>query len=345
MRCIALVEAGMAVRVAINGFGRFGRLVLRAIVESGRRDIEVVALNDLGPVETNAHLLRYDSVHGRFPGTVTVDGDSISLGANKIKVTAERDPSKLPWKDLGVDIALECTGLFTAKDKASAHLSAGAKRVLVSAPADGADLTVVYGVNHDKLTRDHKIVSNASCTTNCLAPVAKVLNDAIGIETGFMTTIHAYTGDQPTLDTMHKDLYRARAAALSMIPTSTGAAKAVGLVLPELQGKLDGVAIRVPTPNVSVVDLKIVAKRATDAKEINAAMKRASEQQLKGILGYTTAPNVSIDFNHDPHSSTFHVDQTKVQNGTLVRVMSWYDNEWGFSNRMGDTAVAMGKLL
>src|SRR5215203_908532 len=327
----------MTIRVAINGFGRIGRNVLRAIAESGRTDIEVVGINDLGPVETNAHLLRFDSVHGRFPGTVTVKGDTISVGNGAIKVSAEKDPSKLPWKDLDVDIALECTGIFTAKDKASMHLTAGAKRVLVSAPADGADLTVVYGVNHDKLTRDHLVVSNGSCTTNCLAPV--------GIETGFMTTIHAYTGDQPTLDTMHSDLYRGRAAALSMIPTSTGAAKAIGLVLPELQGKLDGTAIRVPTPNVSVVDLKIVAKRKTDPKEINDAMKRAAEQQLKGILGYTTAPNVSIDFNHDPHSSTFHMDQTKVQNGTLVRVMSWYDNEWGFSNRMADTAVAMGKLL
>ena len=335
----------MTVRVAINGFGRIGRNVLRAIVESGRKDIEVVAINDLGPVETNAHLLRYDSVHGRFPHEVTVKGDAISVGGGDIKVCAERDPAKLPWKDLGVDIALECTGIFTAKEKAKAHLEAGAKRVLVSAPADGADITVVYGVNHDKLTKDHLVVSNASCTTNCLAPVAKVLNDTVGIETGFMTTIHAYTGDQPTLDTMHKDLYRARAAALSMIPTSTGAAKAIGLVLPELKGKLDGVAIRVPTPNVSVVDLKIVAKKATTKEEINAAMKRAAEQQLKGILGYTTHPNVSIDFNHDPHSSTFHMDQTKVMNGTLVRVMSWYDNEWGFSNRMGDTAVAMGKLI
>jgi glyceraldehyde 3-phosphate dehydrogenase len=284
-------------------------------------------------------------VHGRFPGTVTVEGDSISLGNGKIKVSAERDPSKLPWKELGVDIALECTGIFTAKEKASAHLTAGAKRVLVSAPADGADATIVFGVNHETLTRDHKVVSNGSCTTNCLAPIAKVLNDTVGIETGFMTTIHAYTGDQPTLDTMHKDLYRARAAGMSMIPTSTGAAKAIGLVLPELKGKLDGVAIRVPTPNVSVVDLKIVAKRNTEVKEINEAMKRASEQQLKGILGYTNQPNVSIDFNGDPHSSTFHMDQTKVMNGNLVRVMSWYDNEWGFSNRMGDTAVAMGKLL
>ncbi|MBN8979157.1 MAG: type I glyceraldehyde-3-phosphate dehydrogenase [Rhizobiales bacterium] len=335
----------MAVRVAINGFGRIGRNVLRAIYEAGRKDIEVVGINDLGPVETNAHLLRFDSVHGRFPHEVKVEGDSIVIGNNKIKVTAERDPSKLPWKDLGVDIAMECTGIFTAKDKASAHLTAGAKRVLVSAPADGADMTVVYGVNHDQLTKDHLVVSNGSCTTNCLAPVAKVINDLVGIETGFMTTIHAYTGDQPTLDTMHKDLYRGRAAAMSMIPTSTGAAKAIGLVLPELKGKLDGVAIRVPTPNVSVIDLKIVAKKETTAKDINEAMKRASAQELKGILGTTDQPNVSIDFNHDPHSSTFHLDQTKVMNGTLLRVLSWYDNEWGFSNRMGDTAVAMGKLI
>jgi glyceraldehyde 3-phosphate dehydrogenase len=335
----------MTVRVAINGFGRIGRNVLRAIAESGRKDIEVVAINDLGPVETNAHLLRYDSVHGRFPGEVTVEGDTISVGSGKIKVTAIKDPSALPWKDLGVDIAMECTGIFTSKEKASAHLTAGAKRVLISAPGESSDLTVVYGVNHDKLTKDHKVVSNASCTTNCLAPVAKVLNDAIGIEKGFMTTIHAYTGDQPTLDTLHKDLYRARAAALSMIPTSTGAAKAVGLVLPELNGKLDGVAIRVPTPNVSVVDFKFVAKKATTKDEVNGAIKRAAEQQLKGILGYTTAPNVSVDFNHDSHSSVFHMDQTKVMDGTLVRVLSWYDNEWGFSNRMLDTAAAMGKLL
>jgi glyceraldehyde 3-phosphate dehydrogenase len=335
----------MAIRVAINGFGRIGRNVLRAIYEAGRDDIEVVAINDLGPVETNAHLLRFDSVHGRFPGTVVVDGDSIDIGKGKIKVTAVKDPAALPYKDIGVDVALECTGIFTARDKAALLLSAGAKRVLVSAPSDGADLTVVFGVNHDKLTKDHLVVSNGSCTTNCLAPVVKVLNDLVGIETGFMTTIHAYTGDQPTLDTMHKDLYRGRAAAMSMIPTSTGAAKAIGLVLPELKGKLDGVAIRVPTPNVSVIDLKIIATRATTQDEINGAMKRASEQQLKGILGYTTAPNVSIDFNHDPHSSTFHMDQTKVQNGTLVRVMSWYDNEWGFSNRMADTAVAIGKLI
>src|SRR5215475_14852357 len=335
----------MSVRVAINGFGRIGRNILRAIIEADRKDIEVVAINDLGPVETNAHLMRFDSVHGRFPGEVKVDGDSLDVGRGKMKVTAERDPAKLPHKELGVDIALECTGIFTSKDKAALHLAAGAKRVLVSAPADGVDLTVVYGVNHDKLTKDHKVVSNASCTTNCLAPVAKVLNDAVGIDKGFMTTIHSYTGDQPTLDTLHKDLYRARAAALNMIPTSTGAAKAVGLVLPELNGKLDGVSIRVPTPNVSVIDFKFVAKRATTKDEINGAVKRAADQQLKGILGYTEAPNVSSDFNHDAHSSVFAMDQTKVMDGTLVRVMSWYDNEWGFSNRMVDTAVAMGKLI
>ena len=335
----------MTVRVAINGFGRIGRNVLRAIIESGRTDIEVVAINDLGPVETNAHLMRYDSVHGKFPGTVTVDGDTINVGRGPIKVTAVRDPAQLPHKDLGVDIALECTGIFTSKDKASAHLTAGAKRVLVSAPADGADLTVVFGVNHQKLTKDHLVVSNASCTTNCLSPVAKVLNEAVGIEKGMMTTIHSYTGDQPTLDTMHKDLYRGRAAALSMIPTSTGAAKAVGLVLPELNGKLDGFAMRVPTPNVSVVDLKFIAKRATTKDEINAAIKAAADGPLKGILSYTIAPNVSIDFNHDPHSSIFHMDQTKVMDGTLVSILTWYDNEWGFSNRMSDTAVAMGKLL
>jgi glyceraldehyde 3-phosphate dehydrogenase len=335
----------MPVRVAINGFGRIGRNVLRAIIEAGRKDIEVVALNDLAPAETNAHLLRFDSIHGRFPGEVVVSGDSIDCGAGPIKVTAIKNPAELPWKTLGVDIALECTGLFTSKEKAKAHLDAGAKRVLVSAPADQADLTVVYGVNHDKLTRDHLVVSNASCTTNCLAPLAKVMNDAVGIEKGFMTTVHAYTNDQPSQDQFHKDLYRGRAAALSMIPTSTGAAKAVGLVLPELNGKLDGVSIRVPVPNVSVVDLKFVAKRTTTKDEINGAVRRAAEQQLKGILGFTDQPNVSIDFNHDPRSSIFHMDQTKVIDGNLVRVMSWYDNEWGFSNRMADTAVAMGKLI
>ena len=335
----------MSVRVAINGFGRIGRNVLRAIVESGRKDIEVVALNDLAPPETNAHLLRFDSIHGRFPGEVKVEGDTIECGTGPIKVTAIKNPAELPWKALGIDIVLECTGIFTSKEKAKAHLDAGARRVLISAPADNADLTVVYGVNHDKLTKNDVVVSNASCTTNCLAPLAKVMNDAIGIEKGFMTTIHSYTNDQPSLDQVHKDLYRARAAALSMIPTSTGAAKAVGLVLPELNGKLDGVAIRVPTPNVSVVDFKFVAKRNTTKDEINDAVKRAAEQQLKGILGYTEQPNVSIDFNHDARSSIFHMDQTKVMDGTLVRVMSWYDNEWGFSNRMADTAVAMGKLI
>jgi glyceraldehyde 3-phosphate dehydrogenase len=335
----------MTVKVAINGFGRIGRNILRAIVESGRKDIEVVAINDLGPVETNAHLLRYDSVHGRFPSEVGVKGDAIVVDGQTIKVTAIKNPAELPHKSLGVDIAMECTGIFTAKDKAKAHLEAGAKRVLVSAPADGADLTVVYGVNHDRLTKDHLIVSNASCTTNCLAPVAKVLNDAVGIDKGFMTTIHSYTNDQPSLDQMHKDLYRGRAAALSMIPTSTGAAKAVGLVLPELNGKLDGTSIRVPTPNVSVIDFKFLAKRETTKDEINGAVTRAADQQLKGVLGYTMEPNVSIDFNHDPRSSVFHMDQTKVMDGTLVRVMAWYDNEWGFSNRMADTAAAMAKLL
>jgi glyceraldehyde 3-phosphate dehydrogenase len=337
----------MATKVAINGFGRIGRLVLRAISESGRKDIEVVAVNDLGPVETNAHLLRFDSVHGRFPHEVGVEGDSMIVNGQKIKVTAIKDPTQLPHKALGVDIVLECTGIFTSRDKAATHLAAGAKRVVVSAPSDGADLTVVFGVNHDKLTKDHLVISNASCTTNCLAPVAKVLNDAIGIERGFMTTIHSYTGDQPTLDTLHKDLYRARAASLSMIPTTTGAAKAVGLVLPELKGKLDGSAIRVPTPNVSVVDFKFVAKRATSKEEINDAIKTTADGNgpLKGILGYTDKPNVSIDFNHDSRSSIFHLDQTKVIDGSFVRVLSWYDNEWGFSNRMADTAVAMAKLI
>jgi len=334
----------MTVKVAINGFGRIGRNVLRAIVESGRTDIEVVAINDLGPVETNAHLIRYDSVHGKFPGEVKVDGDTIDVGQGPIKVTAVRDPKELPWD--GVDIAMECTGIFTAREKAAFHLENGSKRVLVSAPASGADKTIVYGVNHDTLTKDDLVVSNASCTTNCLSPVAKVLQDTVGITRGFMTTIHSYTGDQPTLDTMHSDLYRARAAAMSMIPTSTGAAKAVGLVLPELNGKLDGVAIRVPTPNVSVVDLTFEASRATTVEEINAAIKAAaSAGPLKGVLGYTEVANVSIDFNHDPHSSIFHMDQTKVMDGNFVRILTWYDNEWGFSNRMLDTAVAMAKFL
>ncbi len=335
----------MAIRVAINGFGRIGRNILRAIAESKRTDIQLVAINDLGPVETNAHLLRFDSVHGRFPGDIKVAGDTIDFGRGPVKVTAIRDPRELPHRELAVDIALECTGIFTSKDKASAHLKAGAKRVLISATADNADLTVVFGVNHTMLTKVHLIVSNASCTTNCLAPVAKILHDAIGIETGFMTTIHSYTGDQPTLDTLHKDLYRARAAALSMIPTSTGAARAIGLVLPELNGKLDGAAIRVPTPNVSVVDFKFVAKRTTTANEIKDTVKRASESQLKGILTFTENPNVSADFNHDSHSSIVHMDQTKVMEGTFVRVLAWYDNEWGFSNRMIDVAAAMGKLI
>jgi glyceraldehyde 3-phosphate dehydrogenase len=333
----------MTVKVAINGFGRIGRNILRAIIESGRTDIQVVAINDLGPVETNAHLLRFDSVHGRFPATVTTGEDWIDVGRGHMRVTALQNPADLPWGD--VDIVLECTGIFTSKEKCAAHLENGSKRVLISAPGDGADKTIVYGVNHTTLTAADIVVSNASCTTNCLSPVAQVLNAAIGIEKGMMTTIHSYTGDQPTLDTMHKDLYRGRAAALSMIPTSTGAAKAVGLVLPELQGKLDGFAIRVPTPNVSAVDLKFIAKRATSAEEINAAIKAAADGPLKGILGYTEWKNVSSDFNHDPHSSVFHMDQTKVMDGTFCSVLAWYDNEWGFSNRMADTAVAIGKLL
>ena len=333
----------MTVKVAINGFGRIGRNVLRAIIESGRTDIEVVAINDLGPVETNAHLLRFDSVHGRFPATVTTGDDWIDVGRGKIRVTAIRNPEDLPWND--VDIAMECTGIFTAKDKAELLLKSGASRVLISAPGANADKTIVYGVNHNVLTKDDIIVSNASCTTNCLSPVAQTLHNAIGINHGFMTTIHSYTGDQPTLDTMHKDLYRARAAAISMIPTSTGAAKAVGLVLPEMAGKLDGVAIRVPTPNVSVVDLTFEASRDTTIEEVNAAIKAAADGPLKGVLGYTEVPNVSIDFNHNPHSSIFHMDQTKVVSGNMVRILTWYDNEWGFSNRMSDTAVAMGALI
>ncbi len=332
-------------RIAINGFGRIGRNVARAIFESGRDDIDIVAINDLGPVETNAHLMRYDSVHGRFPGEVTVSGDRIHVGRESFKVLAERDPTNLPWGDMDIDVVLECTGIFTAKDKASLHLEAGAKRVLVSAPGANADKTIVYGVNHDALTSEDVVVSNASCTTNCLSPVAYVLNNEIGIEKGMMTTIHSYTGDQPTLDTMHKDLYRARAAALSMIPTSTGAAKAVGLVLPELNGKLDGFAIRVPTPNVSVVDLKFIAKRETSVEEINETIRKAAGGALKGILGFTDEKLVSSDFNHDPHSSIFHCDQTKVMDGTMCSILTWYDNEWGFSNRMADTAIAMGKLI
>ena len=333
----------MTVKVAINGFGRIGRNVLRAIVESGRRDIEVVAINDLGPVETNAHLLRFDSVHGRFPAEVTTSATTIDVGRRPIEVSAIRNPAELPWAH--IDVVMECTGIFTDRDKAAIHLENGASRVLVSAPSKGADKTIVYGVNHRSLTKDDLVVSNASCTTNCLSPVAAVLHAAVGITRGFMTTIHSYTGDQPTLDTMHKDLYRARAAALSMIPTSTGAAKAVGLVLPELNGRLDGVAIRVPTPNVSVVDLVFEAARETSVDEINAAIKAAAQGHLRGILGFTERPNVSSDFNHDPHSSVFHMDQTKVMDGRMVRILSWYDNEWGFSNRMADTAVAMGKLI
>ena len=333
----------MAVKVAINGFGRIGRNILRAIVESGRTDIEVVAINDLGPVETNAHLLRFDSVHGRFPRTVTTTETTIDVGRGPMEVTAIRNPAELPWTD--VDVVLECTGIFTSKEACQAHLDNGSSRVLISAPGKNTDKTIVYGVNDNVLTRDDIVVSNASCTTNCLSPVAKVLNDAVGITKGFMTTIHSYTGDQPTLDTMHKDLYRARAAALSMIPTSTGAAKAVGLVLPELDGKLDGVAIRVPTPNVSVVDLTFEAARDTTVEEINAAIMAAADGDMAQILAYTDLPMVSSDFNHDPHSSIFHLDQTKVLDGNMVRILTWYDNEWGFSNRMADTAVAMGKLI
>jgi len=335
----------MAIKVAINGFGRIGRNVARAILERPDCGLELVSINDLSDAKANARLFKYDSVHGIFPGTVDVDGTDLILNGERIQVTAERDPANLPHAANGIDIALECTGFFTTRDTAGKHLAAGAKRVLISAPGKGVDLTVVFGVNDDKLTADHLIVSNASCTTNCLAPFAKVLHEAIGIERGLMTTIHSYTNDQKILDQIHDDPRRARAAGMSMIPTTTGAARAVGEVLPELKGKLDGVAIRVPTPNVSVIDLKIVAKKETTAKDVNEAMKRAAAQELKGILGTTDAPNVSIDFNHDPHSSTFHIDQTKVMNGTLVRVLSWYDNEWGFSNRMADTAVAMGKLI
>jgi glyceraldehyde 3-phosphate dehydrogenase len=335
----------MPIRVAINGFGRIGRLVLRSLVEHDRHDIEVVSLNDLGSVEANAHLLRYDSVHGRFPGEVKVDGDSIDVGMGRIKVTAIRDPAQLPHRELGVDIALECTGLFTTREKAAAHLTAGARRVLVSAPCDHADKTIVHGVNQDTLTADDLVVSNGSCTTNCLATVAKVLLDVCGIERGYMTTVHAYTGDQPTLDTLHKDLYRARAAAMSMIPTSTGAAKALGLVLPQLAGKLDGSSIRVPTPNVSVVDLKIVPSRAVTVAQINEAMSRAAaEGPLKGILQVTNDPLVSVDLNHCDASATVALPQTQMVDGGLARVLAWYDNEWGFSTRMADTAAAMAKL-
>ena len=335
----------MSVRVAINGFGRIGRNILRAIVESARDDIIVVGVNDLGPVETNAHLLRYDSVHGKFPADVNIRDNNLDVGQGPIKVTSIRDPKDLPWKELDVDVAMECTGIFTSREKASMHLDAGAKRVLVSAPASDVDLTVVYGVNHQKISKDHLVISNASCTTNCLAPVAMALNNGVGINQGFMTTIHSYTGDQPTLDTVHSDLYRSRAAAGNMIPTSTGAAKAVGLVLPELNGKLDGVSVRVPTQNVSVVDFKFNASRSTSVDEINNIIKESANGKLKNILGFTNEPLVSSDFNHDARSSIFHMDQTKVMDNTFVRVLSWYDNEWGFSNRMSDTAVAIGKTI
>jgi glyceraldehyde 3-phosphate dehydrogenase len=335
----------MAVRVAINGFGRIGRMVFRAIAEAKRDDIEVVAINDLADLKTNAHLLKYDSVHGRYPGNVSVEGDTLVVDDIRIRGVSQADPSLLPWGELGIDVALECSGRFTKRDDAAKNLAAGAKTVLISSPGTDEDLTVVFGVNDKKLTKEHRIVSNASCTTNCLAPVAYVLNNAVGIERGFMTTIHSYTGDQRIVDTMHNDPHRARAAALNMIPTSTGAAKAVGKVLPELKGKLDGIAMRVPTPNVSVVDFKFVPKRATSVEEVNAAIVNAADGELKGVLGYYDEPLVSSDFNHDPRSSIFALNETKVIDGQLVRIMAWYDNEWGFSNRMIDTAVAMGRLL
>ena len=336
----------MSVNIAINGFGRIGRLVLRALYESNRDDLKVVAINDLGSVEANAHLLKWDSNHGPFSGEITVKGDTIDLGKGPIKVTSERDPAQLPHKALNVDIVLECTGIFTDREKAAMHLKAGAKRVVISAPANGADLTVVYGVNHDKITSEHTVISNASCTTNCLAPVAFVLNNAIGIQSGYMTTIHAFTSDQPTLDTYHGDLHRARSAATSMIPTSTGAAKAVGLVMPELLGRLDGTAIRVPTSNVSLIDFKFIPNRTTTIAEVNEAIISASEKgSLKGVLGINKEPLVSVDFNHNPHSSTFDLSQTQVIDGGLVRVLSWYDNEWGFSNRMSDTAAILAGIL
>ncbi|MDG1707598.1 MAG: type I glyceraldehyde-3-phosphate dehydrogenase [Emcibacteraceae bacterium] len=334
----------MTIRVAINGFGRIGRLALRGIYESGRTDVKVVAINDLGDVKMNAYLLKRDSVHGKFPFDVSVDGNDIVIGDDKIAVSAMRNPADLPWGDLDVDVVYECTGFFADKDKASAHLDAGAKKVLISAPASGVSKTIVYGVNHETLEAGDKVVSNASCTTNCLAPVAQVLNDTVGLEKGIMTTVHAYTGDQRVLDTLHSDPLRARACGVSMIPTSTGAARAVGLVLPELAGKLDGTSIRVPTPNVSLVDLTFVAKRDTSAEEINAAIKQASEGRLKGVLGYVNEPMVSIDFNHDPHSSSFDASQTSVMEGNLVRILTWYDNEWGFANRMSDTAVVLHEV-
>ena len=335
----------MSVKVAINGFGRIGRNILRSIIENKNDNIKVVGINDLGPIETNAHLLKYDSVHGILNRDVIINGSDLDVGTGPIKVTSERNPENLPWKELDIDVVLECTGIFTSKEKAQQHITAGAKKVLISAPATGVDLTVVYGVNHKKISSEHQILSNASCTTNCLAPLAYVLNKSIGIENGFMTTIHSYTGDQPTLDTMHSDLYRARAAAANMIPTSTGAAKAVGLVLPELDGKLDGVAIRVPTQNVSVVDFKFNSKKETSIEEINEAIKIASENELKNILSFNDKKLVSSDFNHNPSSSIFHSDQTKVMNKKFVRILSWYDNEWGFSNRMCDTALEIGKYI
>jgi len=335
----------MSVKVAINGFGRIGRNILRSIIENKNDNIKVAGINDLGPIETNAHLLKYDSVHGILNRNVIINGSDLDVGTGPIKVTSERNPENLPWKELDVDVVLECTGIFTSKEKAQQHITAGAKKVLISAPASGVDLTVVYGVNHKKISSEHQILSNASCTTNCLAPLAYVLNKSIGIENGFMTTIHSYTGDQPTLDTMHSDLYRARAAAANMIPTSTGAAKAVGLVLPELDGKLDGVAIRVPTQNVSVVDFKFNSKKETTIEEINEAIKIASENELKNILSFNDKKLVSSDFNHNPSSSIFHSDQTKVMNKKFVRILSWYDNEWGFSNRMCDTALEIGKYI
>ena len=335
----------MSVKVAINGFGRIGRNILRSIIENNNHNIKVVGINDLGPIETNAHLLKYDSVHGILNRDVIINGNDLDVGTGPIKVTSERNPENLPWKELDVDVVLECTGIFTSKEKAQQHITAGAKKVLISAPASGVDFTVVYGVNHKKISSEHQILSNASCTTNCLAPLAYVLNKSVGIENGFMTTIHSYTGDQPTLDTMHSDLYRARAAAANMIPTSTGAAKAVGLVLPELDGKLDGVAIRVPTQNVSVVDFKFNSKKETSIEEINEAIKIASENELKNILSFNDKKLVSSDFNHNPSSSIFHSDQTKVMNKKFVRILSWYDNEWGFSNRMCDTALEIGKYI
>ena len=335
----------MSVKVGINGFGRIGRNILRAIIENKFHNINVVGINDLGSIETNAHLLKYDSIHGTFNGNIHIEKNNLNVGTGPIRVTSERSPENLPWKELNVDIVLECTGIFTSREKAQKHINSGAKKVLISAPANDADLTVVYGVNHKKIKSEHKIFSNASCTTNCLAPLAFVLNKSVGIESGFMTTIHSYTGDQPTLDTMHSDLYRARAAAGNMIPTSTGAAKAVGLVLPELNGKLDGVAIRVPTQNVSVVDFKFNAKRETSVKEINEVIKSASQNELKNILSFNDEKLVSSDFNHNPYSSIFHADQTKVMNKNFVRLLSWYDNEWGFSNRMCDTTTEISKFL